>query len=64
VTGRPAIDRVLNEVGARAQPTTNEAVERAAELVRSGDRATMLSVLGAATVFGWLLVRSGHHRPR
>jgi hypothetical protein len=64
VTGRPAIDRVLNELGARAQPTTNEAVERAAELVRSGDRATMLSVLGAATVFGWLLVRTGNHRPR
>jgi hypothetical protein len=64
VTGRPAIDRVLNELGARAQPTTNEAVERAAELVRRGDRATMLGVLGAATLCGWLLVRTGNHGPR
>lgn len=64
VTGQPAIDRVLNEFGTRAQPTTNEAVERAAELVRSGDRATMLSVLGTATLFGWLLVRAGAHGPR
>jgi hypothetical protein len=59
VTGQPALDRVLNELGSRAQPTTNEAVERAAELVRSGDRATMLSVLGVSALFGWLLVRAG-----
>jgi len=57
-TGYPKLDDVLRQTVARARGTTNEAVERGADLVRHGDRATMLSVLGAATLFGWLLVRA------
>ena len=57
VTGHPAIDSFLGQIATRAEGTTNEAVGRAADLVRNGNRATMLSILGAAALFGWLIVR-------
>jgi hypothetical protein len=37
-------------------------VARGSDLVRNGNRATMLSVLGAATLFGFLLARGAQHR--
>src|SRR5262245_35262260 len=57
-TGYQAVDDLLRQIGLRAQGTTEEAVARGSELVRNGNRATMLSVLGAATLFGFLLARS------
>ena len=60
-TGHLAIDNLLQKVGSRAQGTTDEAVTRAADLVRNGDRATMLSVLAAAALFGWLIGRRTAH---
>jgi hypothetical protein len=57
-TGHLVIDNLLQRVGSRAQGTTDEAVTRAADLIRNGDRATMLSVLAAAGVLGWLIGRS------
>jgi hypothetical protein len=59
-TGHPAIDNFLSQIGTKAEGTTNEAVGRAADLVRNGNRATMLSALGAATLFGWLIARGGN----
>jgi len=41
----------------RVELATKEAATRAATLVQTGDRATMLAVLGAAMAFGWLLVK-------
>jgi hypothetical protein len=58
-TGHAAIDDMLRQMGPRAATMTNEAVARSAELVRHGSRPTMLGVLGAAALFGWLVV----HRP-
>jgi hypothetical protein len=60
-TGHPPIDNFLSQIGTKAEGTTSEAVGRAADLVRNGDRATMLSVLGAATLFGWLIARGATH---
>ena len=57
-TGHLAIDHLLQQAGSRAQGTTEEAVTRAANLVRNGDRATMLSVLAAVALLGWLIGRS------
>jgi hypothetical protein len=60
-TGHPPIDNFLSQIGTKAEGTTNEAVGRAADLVRNGNRATMLSVFGAATLFGWLVARGATH---
>jgi hypothetical protein len=60
-TGHSPIDNFLSQIGTKAEGTTNEAVGRAADLVRNGNRATMLSVLGAATLFGWLIARGASH---
>jgi hypothetical protein len=57
-TGHLAINNLLQQAGSRAQGTTEEAVTRAADLVRNGDRATMLSVLAAVALLGWLIGRS------
>jgi uncharacterized membrane protein YedE/YeeE len=48
----------LLRVGSRAQETTNEAVARVTELMRNGDRATVLSIIGAAALMGWLIGRA------
>jgi hypothetical protein len=61
-TGHLAIDDLLQQAGSRAQGTTEEAVTRAANLVRNGDRATMLSVLAAVALLGWLIGRSAAPR--
>ena len=42
VNGHPPIDNFLSQIGTKAEGTTNEAVGRAADLVRNGNRATML----------------------
>jgi hypothetical protein len=44
VTGHAAIDDFLGQVATKAEGTTNEAVGRAADLVRNGNRGTMWSV--------------------
>jgi hypothetical protein len=61
-TGYQAIDDLLGQIGSRAHGTTEEAVARGSDLVRNGSRATMLSVLGAAALFGFLLARGAQHR--
>jgi len=58
VTGNPAVDDVLRQLGPTAQGATNEALVRGARLVQTGDRATMLTILGSAALLGWLMVRA------
>jgi hypothetical protein len=55
-TGNAAIDDVLGQLGTTAQGATNEALVRGARLVQTGDRATMLTVLGSAAFLGWVMV--------
>jgi hypothetical protein len=55
-TGSAPVDDFIRQMEPRVELATKEAVTRAATLVQTGDRATMLAVLGAAMAFGWLLV--------
>jgi len=55
--GHPVLDELVENLGAAARGTADEAVERAANLVRYGDRKQLLALLGGAVFVGWLLAR-------
>jgi hypothetical protein len=57
-TGVEPIDQLLGQMQPRAAVAADEAVRRAAALVQTGDRTTMIAILGAATALGWLMVQS------
>ena len=59
-TGSAPVDDFIRQMEPRVELATKEAVTRAATLVQSGDRATMLAVLGAAMAVGWLLVKAAN----
>jgi hypothetical protein len=55
--GNPVLDQLVGNLRATARGTTDEAVERAANLLRHGDRKQILVLLGGAVFVGWLLAR-------
>jgi len=55
--GDPVLDELVENLGAAARETADEAVERAANLVRYGDRRQLVALLSGAVFVGWLLVR-------
>jgi hypothetical protein len=59
-TGIEPIDNLVRAVTPKAEEATREAVARAANLMRHGDRTTMLTILGAAVAAGWLLTKAHH----
>ena len=57
VLGHPVLNEVVDRLRVTARGTTEEAVERAASIVRYGDRGQLFMLLGGAAVAGWLLAR-------
>jgi hypothetical protein len=57
VLGHPVLDEVVGNLRVTARGTAEEAVERATNLVRYGDRGQLFLMLGGAAVAGWLLAR-------
>jgi len=55
--GHPVLDELVGNLRNTARGTADEAVERAANLVRYGDRSQLLILLGGAALAGWLLAR-------
>jgi len=55
--GHPVLDELVENLGVAARGTADEAVERAANLVRYGDRKQLLALLSGAVFVGWLLAR-------
>jgi hypothetical protein len=55
--GHPVLDELVGNLHMTARGTADEAVERAANLVRYGDRSQLLILLGGAAFAGWLLAR-------
>ena len=53
--GDPAVDALLSNLRVAAQGATSEAIGRAADVVKGGDRAQLALVLGSAALIGWLL---------
>jgi len=56
-TGISPLDEALNNLAPKAEEATREAVARAANLVRYGDRSTMLAILGTALAIGWAVTK-------
>jgi hypothetical protein len=59
--GNPVIDELIGNLRATAHGTTDEAISRAANVIRHGDKANLVVVLTGAALIGWLL--SHHSRP-
>jgi hypothetical protein len=57
VLGHPVLNEIVDRLRVTARGTTEEAVGRAANLVRYGSRGQLVMLLGGAVVAGWLLAR-------
>jgi len=57
-TGLEPVDNLLRQMQPHAQVATDDAIKRATVLVQTGDRTTVIAILGAAAALGWLVVRS------
>ena len=57
VLGNPVLDQFVGSLKASAQGTADDAVRRAANLIRHGDRTQLLAMIGGAAALGWLLAR-------
>ena len=55
--GHPVLDELVGNLRNTARGTADEAVERAADLLRYGDRGQLFMLLGGAAVAGWMLAR-------
>jgi hypothetical protein len=53
-SGNPAVDEVLAGLRGAARGTASEAIARAANVIREGDRLNVIFVLSTAAVVGWL----------
>jgi hypothetical protein len=56
-TGIESVDNMLRGLAPKAEEATREAVARAANLVRYGDRSTVLAILGTALAIGWAMTK-------
>jgi hypothetical protein len=59
-TGIESVDNMLRALAPKAEEATREAVARAANLIRYGDRSTVLAILGAAMAIGWAMTKVDH----
>jgi ABC-type multidrug transport system fused ATPase/permease subunit len=60
-TGYPIIDELVGNLQVSARGTADEALDRAADVIRLGDRTNLIVVLTGAAIAGWLL---SHHSRR
>jgi hypothetical protein len=60
VLGHPVLDQFVGSLKASAQGSADDAVLRAANLVRHGNRTQLLAMIGGAAALGWLLARQSN----
>ena len=56
-TGSPPIDQLFTTLKPRAEVMASEAMTMALRKLRTGDRKTMLAILGTGVLVGWLAAR-------
>jgi hypothetical protein len=52
-----ALDKMLNQVAGKVAARSEETVETAAHIMRTGPRSAFYGVLAASAVLGWMLSR-------
>jgi hypothetical protein len=55
--GNPAVDELIGNLAVTARGTADDAVDRAADVIRRGNRANLILVLTGAGMVGWMLAR-------
>jgi hypothetical protein len=56
--GNPLVDELILNLQTTAHGTADEAIDRATDVIRRGDRTNLVVVLTGAAFIGWLLT---HH---
>jgi hypothetical protein len=56
--GNPVVDDLIENMGATARGTAEEVIDRAAKMIRYGDRGQVVIVMTGAAFVGWLLTRT------
>jgi hypothetical protein len=56
----PVLDQFVGRLKTSAQGTVDDAVRRAANLIRHGNRTQLLAMVGGAAALGWLLARQNN----
>jgi len=59
--GNPVVDELIGNLRATAHGTADEAIGRAADVIRHGDRTNLIVVLTGAAFVGWLLSHHSRH---
>jgi len=60
-TGNPVLDGLIIRLYGLSYKTVDEAIQRAASIIRNGDRTSLVLVLSGAGLLGWLLGRNARH---
>ena len=55
--GKPIVAELLDSFAGKGAGPANAALDRAANVIRTGDRANLFAVLAGAAAVGWLLTR-------
>jgi hypothetical protein len=61
--GNPVLDQFVGSLRASARGTADDALRRAATLIRHGDRTQLLAMIGGAAFVGWVLARQNSEAP-
>ena len=61
-TGQPQIDDLVTKLRPQAEVAANEAMLKAVDQLRYGNRKTMFAILGVAAVTGWFVSSRGRGR--
>ena len=62
-TGNPTLDEMIAQFRATARGSANEAIDRAANVIRYGNRPNLVFVLTGTALIAWLLTHKSQQQP-
>jgi hypothetical protein len=61
--GNPTLDELVGRLRTTAQDSTEEAIDRAADVIRHGSRFNLIFVLAGTTLLSWLVTHNSRGQP-